>query len=329
MRSLETCCDARDPVSWTSRRRPNHLARRLRRRRRCLPRRPLRPLSSWKPQQTHRRRSARTGIRAVSPRSRPGFNSLAVASLGIAIVLVSWLTLSALASIISFFGVSLVLGSIALALYVGGSGVLLYAVVREWRSLRELHQVDALRVALAAASVADVGPAREMCKAWLLRLSPHQPAAMTLAAALDEVTDTSQMRAMIGSRLAGSLDTATRRIGIRAASEGSALVALSPHHSWDGVIVGLHGLRVIRQVAEAHALRPGPAVMLALIGRVACAAVETVATDLLSQTAADQLLGSVPVLKHLAAAIPGISVAGLRLYRLAATVARVCSPGVD
>jgi putative membrane protein len=261
-------------------------------------------------------------------RSRPGFNSLAVASLGIAIVLVSWLTLSALASIISFFGVSLVLGSIALALYVGGSGVLLYAVVREWRSLRELHQVDALRVALAA-SVADVGPAREMCKAWLLRLSPHQPAAMTLAAALDEVTDTSQMRAMIRSRLAGSLDTATRRIGIRAASEGSALVALSPHHSWDGVIVGLHGLRVIRQVAEAHALRPGPAVMLALIGRVARAAVETVATDLLSQTAADQLLGSVPVLKHLAAAIPGISVAGLRLYRLAATVARVCSPVVD
>jgi uncharacterized membrane protein YcjF (UPF0283 family) len=261
-------------------------------------------------------------------RSRPGFNSLAVASLGIAIILVSWLLLSTLASIISFFNVSLVLGSLALALYVGGSGVLLYAVVREWRSLQGLHQVDALRAAMSV-SMADFGPARELCKAWLLRLSPRMPEAMTLAAALDEVTDTSQMRAMIRNRLGGPLGTATRRIGIRAGSEGSALVALSPHHSWDGVVVGLHGLRIIRQVAEAHALRPGPAVTLALVGRVARAAVETVATDLLSQTAADELLGSVPGLKHLAAAIPGMSVAGLRLYRLAATVARVCSPVVD
>ena len=262
-------------------------------------------------------------------RSRPGFNSLAVASLGIAIVLVSWLTLSALASIISFFGVSLVLGSIALALYSGWLGCPVVCGGSRVAFVARTPSGGRAAGSAGCASVADVGPAREMCKAWLLRLSPHQPAAMTLAAALDEVTDTSQMRAIIRSRLAGSLDTATRRIGIRAASEGSALVALSPHHSWDGVIVGLHGLRVIRQVAEAHALRPGPAVMLALIGRVACAAVETVATDLLSQTAADQLLGSVPVLKHLAAAIPGISVAGLRLYRLAATVARVCSPVVD
>lgn len=261
-------------------------------------------------------------------RSRARFGSLALASAGAAIILVGWLLLSALASIISFFSASVVLGSFALALYVGGSGLLLYAVAREWWSLQDLHQVDALRAAMAN-STADVGPTRELCKAWLLRLSPHLPEAMALAAALDEATDPAQLRAMVRNRLGGPLGAATRRIGIKAASEGSALVALSPHASWDGVIIGLRGLRVIRQVAEAHALRPGPAVTLALLGRVARAAVETASTDLLSQTAADHLLGSAPVIKHLVAAIPGASVAAVRLYRLAAIVARVCSPVGD
>jgi putative membrane protein len=174
-------------------------------------------------------------------------------------------------------------------------------------------------------STTDVEQARALCKAWLIRLSQRVPDAISVADALGEAIDTAQLRALMHNRLDSQLSAATRRIGIKAASQGGALVALSPHASWDGVIVGWHGLRVIRLVAQAHALRPGPAMTLALLRRVTGAALETASADLVSQAATDRLLGSVPLLKHLVAAIPEVSLAGMRLYRLAAVAAYVCS----
>jgi putative membrane protein len=256
---------------------------------------------------------------------RTRWGSLGLAMIGVTIIFGTWLLLSAVASIIGFFSISAMAGGLALTLYLGGVGLLFYAVARELLSLRELHQVDALRAALSN-STTDVEQARALCKAWLIRLSQRVPDAISVADALGEAIDTAQLRALMHNRLDSQLSAATRRIGIKAASQGGALVALSPHASWDGVIVGWHGLRVIRLVAQAHALRPGPAMTLALLRRVTGAALETASADLVSQAATDRLLGSVPLLKHLVAAIPEVSLAGMRLYRLAAVAAYVCSP---
>jgi len=52
----------------------------------------------------------------------------------------------------------------------------------------------------------------------------------------------------------------------------------------------------------------------------------------LSQTMADHVLSKVPVIKHLASAVPEASLAALRLYRLAGITAEACSPiagGID
>ncbi len=248
--------------------------------------------------------------------------SYAVAGLGV--LAGSWVLLSAYTAVVDAFARSTALGGVTLGLYLTGFSLLLYAVFREWRSLHELHRVDALRAALDS-STAELEPTRRLCGPWLDRLVVRVPDAALAAAGLRESGDLPQLRAVLRSRLAQPLAIATRRIGLKAATEGSALVAVSPHASWDGVIVAWRGLRVIRQVAQLYGLRPGPAVTVALLRRVAQAAVETAATDLMSQTAADHLLGSVPVIRHLAA-IPGASVAGIRLYRLAGVVGRACSP---
>ena len=254
---------------------------------------------------------------------RTGFGSSFYAAAGLAIILGSWLLLSALSSALGLFSQSAGLGGVALALYAAGSALLLYAGGREWASLRRLHQVDRLRAALNGAG--DIAAARTLCAAWLDRLAPLVPEAARLAATLPEIADLAQLRATLRNQLRDPLAAAAKRIGVMAASEASALVALSPHHSWDGLIVAWRGLRLMRQVAQLHGLRPGPAVSLALLGRVGRAAVETAAADVVSQAAADHLLTNVPLVRHLSA-IPAVSTAAFRLYRLAGVAARACSP---
>jgi len=128
--------------------------------------------------------------------------------------------------------------------------------------------VDALRATLGSAT-ADIEGACALCRVWLERTSPCLPEAVAVTAALGKVGDVAQLLALLRDRLAAPIGSATRRFGISAATDAGALVTLSPHASWDGVIVALRGLRVIRQVALLYGLRPSPAATLALLRRVA------------------------------------------------------------
>lgn len=258
----------------------------------------------------------------ASPRRR--FGATAYAAAGITIILGSWILLAALGSALSLLNQSAGLGGLALALYAIGLVLLLYGGLREWTSLRRLRQVEHLRAALQGPRD-DLPTARALSTTWVDHLSPQLPQAAMLVTALPAASDRAELRAMLSNHLREPLAIAAKRIGIKAASEVGALVALSPHQSWDGLIVAWRGLRVVRQVAELHGLRPGPAVSLALLRRVARAAVETAVVDVASQAATDHLLKNVPLIRHLSA-IPAASTAAFRLQRLAGIAARACSP---
>lgn len=260
----------------------------------------------------------------VAAGRRRRFGTTAWAAAGIAIILGSWILLAALGSALNLLSQSAGLGGVAVVLYAIGVLLLLYAVGREWASLRRLKQVDHLRAALHGPRD-DLAAARTLSLAWLDHLAPQVPQAASAAAALPAVADRAELRATLRNHLREPLAAATKRIGVRSASEVGALVALSPHDSWDGLIVAWRGMRVIRQAAELHGLRPGPAVSLALLRRVARAAVETAVVDIASQAATDHLLTNVPLIRHLAA-IPAASTAAVRLHRLASITARACSP---
>ena len=252
-----------------------------------------------------------------------GMGSLALMAAGAGVILAAWLLFSIIAGLIGFFQVSPELGAVASAVVGCGLALLLAGVGREWRSLRRLHQVEKLRAALLTGS--DVMEARGLCLAWLAGLRAQLPEIEALIDAARNASDVGELRGLLRSRLAPPLASATRAIGLRAATEVSALVAISPHASWDGPIVALRGLKVIRQVAQLHGLRPGPAVTTALLGRVARAAVETATVDLVSQAAADHFLNNLPLVRHLGA-ISGASTAAFRLYRLTHAASRACHP---
>ncbi|WP_043840229.1 hypothetical protein [Muricoccus aerilatus] len=88
----------------------------------------------------------------------------------------------------------------------------------------------------------------------------------------------------------------------------------------------LRGLSLLRQVAAIHGMRPGAAVTLSLLRRLAWTAAGTSGADLLGQSLADSALSHIPGLKQIAAALPGSGLTALRLRRLAEVAAQACSP---
>jgi putative membrane protein len=245
-----------------------------------------------------------------------------LAVLGVAIVLCGWCGVSMTTSAISAFQVSPVLGGVALAAYLGGGALIVFAGGNEIRALWSLRRVDHIRSALADPKVT-LQSFRATCAVWLDALPVRLDAADTLTS---QGESKEQLMALLRNRLAERLRDETRRIGLRSAAEGSALVALSPHASWDGLIVAFYGLRTIRRIAAFHGLRPGAVVTLLLLRRVARVAVEVAAIDLAAQTVSSKLLENTPVVRHLVATIPGMGDVALRLYRLALAAGRACNP---
>lgn len=251
-------------------------------------------------------------------------NGFWVAS-GLLLALTSWAGFTALAWLAEVAANPTILG-IGGAIGIGGGlTVAGWGAVGEWRDYRRLRLVDRSRTILADADT-PLAASRQAALDWLDRVAERVPEHAAIRRALLDAAATAEVASILRHRVEPTLRAAVRRIGQDAAVEGAALIAISPHASWDGLIAAWKGLVVIRKVASVYGLRPGPAVLASLVRKVAWTAAGTAGVDLLSQTLADQALSSLPVARHVMAALPGGGVAALRLYRLAAITAEACSP---
>ncbi|MBL6458899.1 DUF697 domain-containing protein [Belnapia sp. T6] len=161
---------------------------------------------------------------------------------------------------------------------------------------------------------------------WLNGSADRVPTTSDARAAVIAAADIPQLRAARRRHLAEPLRQATRQAGNRAALESGVVVAISLSPALDGVLAALRGVSLLREVAAIHGMRPGAAVTLALLRRVAWTAAGASGMDLLGQTLADGALSHLPGLKQLAAALPGAGLSAFRLWRLAEVAALACSP---
>ncbi|MBL6459579.1 DUF697 domain-containing protein [Belnapia sp. T6] len=171
-----------------------------------------------------------------------------------------------------------------------------------------------------------VAPAHTLALEWLNGLADRIPTASGARAAVIAAVDIPHLRAALRRHLAEPLRQATRQAGNRAALESGAVVAVSPSPVLDGVLAALRGVSLLREVAAIHGMRPGAAVTLALLRRVAWTAAGASGMELLCQTLADGALSHLPGLKQLGAALPGAGLTAFRLRRLAEVAALACSP---
>jgi uncharacterized membrane protein YcjF (UPF0283 family) len=254
---------------------------------------------------------------------RPPRSSLGWLAGGLVVLLASWAALAAVTFIDDLFARSTVLGALALAGFGAGVAMLGAAAVTESRAWRGLARVDRLRATLAGGSLPEM---RAAAGNWVegLRAGPGDPA--PILAAIAAADSPAALQALLRAQVSAPLAVAAGRIGRQAALEGAALVAILPHPALDGLFAGLRGVRVIRQVAALYGLRPGTLAGFALARRVAWTAASTAGIDLVAQGTLDQALKSLPVVRHVAEAVPGMSAAAYRLYRLAQVTGTACDP---
>jgi putative membrane protein len=247
---------------------------------------------------------------------------------GVAIILIGWLAVSLAASVVESYRASPALGMLAVCVYGFGTFLIAAAAAREWRALLSLRRVDTLRDAMSdpARGSADF---KSNTIAWLDLLSDRLQPAASIIAPVRGAESNERIAALVRDNLAAPLRDEVARIARRSAVAGGMLVALSPHAAWDGMIIAVWSLKIIRRVADVHGLRPGPLVTLLLFRRIARTAIEIAAVDLVAQNVAAKLLEHAPLLRHVASAIPGMGAAELRLYRFAILAGRACSPLED
>lgn len=254
-----------------------------------------------------------------------GSGALTWIAAGGALLIVSAVLLSAAASVLDHMARSHVLGLVALFAYGTALGLIAWGVALEVRSYRRLKAVDALRRVLHR-SEASVDEMRASCLAWLNTLGPTLPGAVTARAALNDCRSVQEVRAALRQRVLEPLRLQARHAGQRAGLQGGALVAITPSPALGGFASGLRALALIREVAGLYGLRPGTTVTVVLLRRATWTAMGVTGADMIALTAAQQLLGHVPVLQHIVAAVPGAGLAAWRLGSLASMIAEACSP---
>ena len=210
------------------------------------------------------------------------------------------------------------LGGAAAGIAATGFGMISLGFWREWAALSALRGVDRLRAALAGQdAVARASAARE----WLREL-PEGPA---LLPAIDAVNDPDAILALLRAGPAASLRAQAEALGRTAALQSLAGVAAMPSPGLAALFVAWRGLRLIRQVAALHGLRPGLLATLGLLRRTALSAGAVVGTEVAVNTATHALLSS-PLLAHVAGEMAGAGVAARRMVVLARAATVACSP---
>jgi putative membrane protein len=201
---------------------------------------------------------------------------------------------------------------------VGGFGLILGAIGYELRGLIGLEAVDRLRAGLTSD---DPLRRQRAARRWAAML----PEGEVLRPALDAVNDPDALLALLregpGRRLRMEADASGRRAAVQVAA---ALTAV-PSPGLAGLLIAWRGLRLLRQVAVLHGLRPGVLGTLGLMRRTVFAAGAVAAGEAAANAAAHALLSN-PLLGRLAGDLAGAGLAARRMMVMARAAAAACSP---
>jgi putative membrane protein len=224
--------------------------------------------------------------------------------------------------VMGFFERSPWLGWPALAVALASGGLAAGAAIAEWRALHRLGRVESLSERLRA--LPDSAPVPATLAAWFDSLAPRLPGAGAALAELRRAPDIGTARGLWRSTLAPQLDAAVAELGRRSARQVFWGTAIAPSPALDGAVVAVLGLRLVRQVATLHGMRPGALALGRLLRRVLSTITLTAGMDLAAEAALHQTLEARAA--SMAGGAAGAVVAALRMPRLAAATALACRP---
>jgi putative membrane protein len=216
------------------------------------------------------------------------------------------------------FARSAPLGFGALAVAGAGAGMIASGFWREASALAALRGVDRLRADLLG------GNAQRRVRAartWVKTL----PEAAVLLPAIDAINDPDAVLALLRAGPAVALRSRAEALGRTAAVQAVAGIAAMPSPGLAALYVAWRGLRLVRQVAALHGLRPGLLGTISLLRRTALSAGAVAGAEMAANAAAHAVLSNT-VLQHVAGEMAGAGVAARRMIVLARAADAACSP---
>lgn len=197
-------------------------------------------------------------------------------------------------------------------------GALTWAIWREWRGYIALGLVESVRWEFKNNDRAVV---QAVALSWLRAIQRPDLTEQVIGKA----TDADTVRALLRGGPIKDLEDRTAQIGRAYGIRVLAATAVCPWPGLDGLIVVWQSLRMVRQIATLHGLRPGTVGSAALLRRAAMDSGTVVATDLAVTAVVDGLLSS-QWIGGLAGQAAGSAVAARRIVRLALVTGAYCRP---
>ncbi len=210
------------------------------------------------------------------------------------------------------------LGVVTLVVAVVGFGLLFASTLRELRGLFGLARVDRLRSAFGSGDAKRIHAA---ARTWVATL----PEAEILRPAIDAANDPDAILALLRAGPVADLRTRSDALGRTAAVQMAAGIAATPAPALAVLLVAWRGVRLVRQVAALHGMRPGLLGTLGLLRRSVLAAGMVAGSEVAINAAAHALLSN-PLLTHGLGEMAGAGVAARRMILLARSTAAACSP---
>jgi putative membrane protein len=210
------------------------------------------------------------------------------------------------------------LGWLTLAVAVLGASLLLAGVWRELSGLFALRRVDRLRNALMSG---DAGRTRAAARLWAATL----PESKTLVPAINSANDPDSILSLLRAGPLAVMRARSDELGRNAAIQVAAGIAATPAPALVVLLVAWRGLRLVRQVAALHGMRPGLFGTLVLLRRTMLAAALVAGSEAAMNAAAHAILSN-PLLAHAFGDMAGAGVAARRMILLARATAAACNP---
>jgi len=255
---------------------------------------------------------------AVIPPPIPERGSLSRIGAGLCVLGVGFAGLESANFVVDQYQRNPWLGGLTLGVAVVGLGLLGAGIWRELRGLLGIGRVDRIRTAIGSGQV---GRARQAARQWLAGL----PDGRDILPAIEEADSVESIQALLRAGPLSALRLRTDALARNAAIQSFVAASAIPSAWLDGLFMLWRGLRLVRQVAELHGLRPGTLGTLALLRRSAFTAGAVITTDVAVNTALGAI-GTHPLLRHIAGDVAGAGVGARRLFLLARATAVACAP---
>jgi putative membrane protein len=248
----------------------------------------------------------------------PRASGLMLALAGVAVLAIGLAALQTGDFVAAQFDRAAWLGWLTLAIAILGFGLLLAAIWREVSGLFALGRVDRLRNAMASGDAHRIHAA---ARSWVATL----PEAATLMPAINAANDPDAILALLRAGPVAEMRARSDALGRNAAFQTAAGIAATPAPALVVLLVAWRGLRLVRQVAALHGMRPGLFGTLGLLRRTMLAAGLVAGSEAAINAAAHAVLSN-PLLTHALGEMAGAGVAARRMILLARATAAACNP---